>query len=103
MVLNDLFADCQADACAGVGCPGMQALKDVEDTFEVLGIDADAIVTHCEYSAPAWRLVVELEGVTELALLEVGLVLTELALVVRLGGNDNLAGLRTTTNRNKQW
>ena len=45
----------------------------------------------------------ELEGVTELARLEVGLVRAEFALVVRLGGNDNLAGLRTTTNRDKQW
>ena len=81
----------------------MQALKDAEDTFDVLGINADAIVAHCEYSAPAWRLVVELEGVTELALLKVGLVLAEFALVVRLGGNDHLAGLHTTTNRDKQW
>src|SRR6516225_183334 len=51
--LDDLLADGQADARAGVLAASMQALEDDEDALEVLGGDADSVVAHGEAPARA--------------------------------------------------
>jgi hypothetical protein len=42
--LDDLAADGQPDACAGVFVPTVEDLKKVEDPVEILGINADPVV-----------------------------------------------------------
>ena len=49
VALDDLLADGQADARAGILGPGVQPLEDDEDALEVFGLHADAVVLHREY------------------------------------------------------
>ena len=49
MLLDDLFADRQADAVARILGAGVQALKDDEDVLAVLRCDADAVVRDREH------------------------------------------------------
>src|ERR1700732_2997408 len=44
IVFHDFFADCETDAVTGVLSPGVQALKNLENKFLVLGRNANAIV-----------------------------------------------------------
>ena len=46
MALHDLLADRQADASARVLGPGVQALKDDENTLCILRLDTDAVIAH---------------------------------------------------------
>src|ERR1035437_1695493 len=54
MALDNLLADGQPDAGAGIGLARVQALEDLENAFKILRINADAIVPHPE--DPAFRL-----------------------------------------------
>src|SRR4030095_981185 len=47
--LDDLFADGQPDACTLEFLAAMQSLKHAEDPFEVLGLDAEPIVSNGEH------------------------------------------------------
>ncbi len=49
MPLNDLLADGQAYTGTLVIFAGVQALKDDKDALEILGVDANAIVTHGKF------------------------------------------------------
>src|SRR5208282_1091751 len=51
---GDSFADRQTDAGAGIMAAGMQALEDLENAVEILGVYADAIVANV--NDPAFRL-----------------------------------------------
>lgn len=44
MVFDNLFADSQADARAGVFASAMQSLKYIEYSLVVLGLEADAVI-----------------------------------------------------------
>ena len=46
MQFDDLLADGQADAGAGVFLGAVQATKHFEDGFKLIGLDADAVVLH---------------------------------------------------------
>jgi hypothetical protein len=54
VAFDDAFADGQSNAGAGVLFAGMETLEDMENTFEILGVDADAVVAHGKN--PATRL-----------------------------------------------
>src|ERR1035437_9994628 len=75
MAIDDLLADRQADAGARIPSASVQALEDLENAFEILRIDADAVVLHPEDPAPLLGpgadmdlqglLTVELQGVAD--------------------------------------
>ena len=52
MTLDNLLADRQADARAGVFATGMQPLEDDEDTVELLLLDPNPVVLHAEAPFP---------------------------------------------------
>jgi hypothetical protein len=80
MALDDSLADGQADSGAGIGFARMKPLKNLEDTWKILGIDPDAVVPHPEHPAarlgsrsnPEFRgpLTTELDGVSDKVLEE---------------------------------
>src|SRR5215472_12124491 len=53
VVLDDLLDHGQADSCAGVGRPVVEALEDHKDPVGVLGVDPDAVVGEREQPVPA--------------------------------------------------
>src|SRR6185295_3578461 len=61
VALDDLLADGEADAGAGVLLTGVQALKQHEYFLEVLGLDADPVVPDEEVTFLAVRLGADLD------------------------------------------
>jgi hypothetical protein len=49
MPLDDFLADREPDSGARVFLPGMQALKDLENTFGIPRIDSDAVILDRNY------------------------------------------------------
>src|SRR5881409_899420 len=49
MALDNFFTHGQSDTSAGIILLGVQALKNHEDTTEILRVDANAVVAHAEH------------------------------------------------------